>query len=63
MKRPPWFVGIAGKMDLNLERAKLRLWQALKYLKGCPGDPCGRIPEVLTLESQKSWMEALRNVV
>lgn len=44
LKRPPWFVGMAGKMDLNLERAKLRLWQARKYLKGCPGDPCGKDP-------------------
>lgn len=50
-------------MDLKLERAKLRLWQGLKYLKGCPGDPCGRIPQVLTMESQNSWMEALRKEV
>lgn len=38
-KKPHWSVGTAGKMDLKLERAKFRLWQGLKYLKCCPGDP------------------------
>lgn len=50
-------------MDLKLERAKLRLCQGLKYLKGCPGDPCGSIPQVVTMESQNSWMEALRKEI
>ena len=62
-KSPLWSVGMAGNTVIfNLEKAKLRLWLGFKCLEGCAGDPCV-VPEVLTLESQNSWVEALRRVI